>query len=160
MFVILTESGSKNMTGVSMDSWTENKIVRGSSACVEEYWSASFHLVYNSGNACGARTLRLEVAGIASGCYVDQTDQEVPPGDHHVHGMVYLDLGKVVDCNDLPFQIDRRGTAEDSSNEMENGSANGKGTFHGIHDHFELEGRPQTGEVKVNEGEANLRVLL
>ncbi len=74
--------------------------------------------------------------------------------------MVYLDPGKVVDCSDLPFQIFRLGTAEDSSNEMENGTANGKETFLGIRDHFELEGRPQTGEERVFEGEANLKVRL
>ena len=74
--------------------------------------------------------------------------------------MVYLDPGKVVDCSDLPFQIFRLGTAADSSNEMENGTANGKEIFHGIHDHFELEGRPGIGEERVFEGEANLKVLL
>ena len=160
MFVISTESGSKNTTGASMGSWTARKIVRGLSACVEGYWSASSHPVYNSGSVCGARILHLEVVGIASGCYVGQTDQEGPLGDHHAHGMVYLDPGKVVDCSDLPFQIFRLGTAEDSSNEMENGTANGKETSHGIHDHFELEGRPQTGEERVFAGEANLKVLL
>jgi hypothetical protein len=116
--------------------------------------------VYNSGNVCEARILHLEAAEIASGCYVGQTDQEVLLGDPHVHGMTYLDLGKVVDCNDRLFQIFRSETAEDFSNEMENGTVNGKETFLGTHGHFELVGRPQTGEGRANEGAANLKVLL
>jgi hypothetical protein len=141
-----------------MDSWIGNRIVRGLSACVES-WSASSHLVYNSGNVCGARIPHLEAEGTASGCYVGQTDQEVLLGDHHAHDMVYLDPGMVVDCSDFLFQISRLGASEDSSNEMANGTANGNETSLDTRDHFELEGRPRAGEETVNEGGANLKVL-
>ena len=157
--VILTGSGSKNTTGASMGSWTGNRIDRGSSACVEGCWSASSHLVYSLGNVCEPRVLHFEEAGIASGCCVCQTDQEDLLGDHHAHGMASLNLGKVVDYNDFRVQIFRSGTAEESSNEMENGTASGKETVLDARDHFELVGRLQAGEERVNEGAANLRAL-
>ena len=138
-----------------MGSWIGNKIVRGLFAYVEGCWSASDHLVYNLGSVCEARILDLEGAATASGCCVGQTDQEDLLGDHHAHGMVYLDLGKVVGCSGSPFQIFRLGTAEDFSNEMENG----KETSFDTRGHFELEDHPQAGEERVNEGEATLKVL-